>query len=70
MHSATSIPASYPLKLVLDDGRRITTIKKMLGNMSARADRAHLDTHIHFKLTAAELALEENFYVFDYGNAM
>ena len=70
MYSEASIFATNSIKLLQTNGRKVTPIKNVAGRMSASEPPAVRARHIHLALTVEELALEEIFYIFDYGNAM
>ena len=69
MYAVTSIPARNPVKPLQTSSDNVTAIKKA-ARRSTREHETVLARHIHGALTVDELALEEDFYVFDYGNAM
>jgi len=70
MHAATSILATNPIKLLQTNDGNVTSIKKLVGKLGASEHKTKLAERIRLALTVDELALEENFYIFDYGNAM
>jgi len=71
MYGATSIFATNPVSLWKTSDRKFITIKRISGNMTPTRGRAQkLTPQFRPALTVDELALEETFYVFDYGNAM
>ena len=69
MYAVTSIPTRNPVKPLQTSNDNVTAIKKA-ARRSTREHETLLARHIHRAGTVVELALEENFYVFDYGNAM
>jgi len=71
MYGATPIFATNPVNLWKTSDRKLITIKKISGKMAPTSGRAqNLAPHFRSALTVDQLALEETFYVFDYGNAM
>lgn len=69
MYAVTSIPARNPVQLLQTSNDNVTAIKKTTGRFT-REHETVLARHIRCALTVDELASEEDFYVFDYGNAM
>ena len=69
MYAVTSIATRNPVKPLQTSNDNVTAIKKT-ARRSTREHETVLARHIHRALTIDELALDEDFYVFDYGNAM
>lgn len=71
MYGAIATSPTSPVKLWKTSDRKVISIKEISGKMMpARGRKPNPAPQSRCGLSVDELALEETFYVFDYGNAM
>ncbi len=69
MYFVTPNVAATPIRALPISGN-VTSIRKVVKTIRASERKTKIAQDIHAALAADKLTLEEDFYVFDYGNAI